>query len=83
MRIGLTGTFASSYFRKISFAKNAKIKKIPDHCFSDCYNLEEIDISANVTTIGKELFLFYQHDKYYSDTVKKINIMGGRIKKID
>lgn len=74
--------FANSYFKKISFAPNAKIKKIPDHCFADCPDLEEIDIPKNVTTIGKELFLFYRHDSYYSDHVKKINIMGGKINKL-
>lgn len=74
--------FASSYFKKISFAKDAKIKKIPEHCFSDCPNLEEIDIPQNVTAIGKEIFLFYRHEEYYSDKVMKINIMGGKIKKL-
>lgn len=71
--------FEASCFEKISFAPNAKIKEIPDYCFCDCYNLKEVDIPKNVTTLGSNLF-----DDFFGDAVgvKKINIMGGRIKRI-
>ena len=63
---------------KISFEKNAKIKKIPAWAFAGCH-AGEVEIPENVTTIGFDLFL--DSDEGYR-RIRKINIKGGKIKKI-
>ena len=64
---------------KIFFEKNAKIKKIPSFAFAGCGSLNEVDIPENVTVIGFDLFL--DTDEGYN-SIEKINIKGGKIKKI-
>ena len=76
-----TSLFDNCYsLKKISFEKNAKITKIPAGAFADCRFLEEIDIPENVTEIGIALFMDTDHGVY--NKIKKINIKGGKIKKI-
>ena len=67
--------------KKISFEKNAKIKKIPSLAFAACIKLKEVDIPENVTEIGDILFIDRHEDNGYG-AIKKINIKGGKIKKI-
>ena len=67
---------------KISFEKNAKITKIPIGAFSNCMKLKEVDIPENVTEIGDVLFVIVYEEGYGYAPIKKINIKGGKIKKI-
>ncbi len=66
--------------KKILFEKNAKIKEIPACAFAGCMLLEEVDIPENITKIDADLFYDSNHGIY--NKVKKINIKGGKIKKI-
>ena len=66
--------------KKILFEKNAKIKEIPAYAFANCIFLEEVDIPENITKINTDQFYDFDHGIY--NKVKKINIKGGKIKKI-
>ncbi len=66
--------------KKILFEKNAKIKEIPAYAFANCRFLEEVDIPENITKINTDQFYDFDHGIY--NKVKKINIKGGKIKKI-
>ncbi len=74
-------TFSRSYLKTIHINKNAKITVLPDECFANCYALQEVDIPKKITKIGKDLFVFdLNMKKEYLNKVKKVNIMGSRVK---
>ena len=68
-----------SKLKKISFVKNAKLKKIPDSCIGYCIALEELDIPENVTAIGDDLFKRWDSTGW--GYVREVHFKGGKIKK--
>lgn len=67
-----------SSFRYIDSLKTikitaTKIKEIPDYCFSNCQNLQNVELNSGIEKIGKNSFEFTSISKINLENIKEID----------
>lgn len=55
-QIGRQAFYNMDSLKKVSFEENTSITKIPENCFTSCYNLEQVVLPSSLTEIGSDAF---------------------------